>query len=263
MSKNLLNNLKEIPNLFMPGARLGEKLQKISEIKTQLEGYSFSHKAIVFEGISMGLASQCLVLNSSQKWMEFYSAYQDLYFMHMQIGWGWACAKHDKKISEASPIKDPLALTTMTDGMGYYFALYKFKKTVLMQILPGNLENEFSKGFDSGVGRRLWYHYSGDKNQILNTINQFPTARQSKLWEGVGIACAYVGGFNYNTIESISALNHITNKYFLKGVSLGTLGKIRAREIKPKDLETIKQLLIKNNQIIYLKALQERNFSLL
>ena len=112
----------------------------------------------------------------------------------MDIGLGWAFAKTEISPTPYLESLHRVMNRMVFDGMGYYYGLFKGRKTVKNQLIPEGIEEQELHGFDQGLGRRLWYISKGEVNELVQLIQPFHFSRHADLWRGVGIACGYVGG---------------------------------------------------------------------
>jgi hypothetical protein len=117
----------------------------------------------------MQIAMKALIVHHHlEQWHAFFHRANQAHLFHMGISLGWAFAK-----AEISPVPflDSLApwVTIMIyDGMGYFHGLFKVRKTIKSQeILPG-IHGNALKGFDQGLGRRLWYNTKGEYHHLKN-----------------------------------------------------------------------------------------------
>ncbi len=85
--------------------------------------------------------------------------------------------------------------------------------------------------YDQGVGRSLWYTCSADIIKIRSLIKSFPGVRQASIWRGIGIAVAYVGGCDDDTLRTLlqyAATNCIQLTY---GAALALRSRIEANTL--------------------------------
>jgi hypothetical protein len=61
------------------------------------------------------------------------------------------------------------------------------------------------RAFDQGLGRSLWFINGADVESVAAAVAAFAEARRADLWSGVGLACAYAGGADGASVESLLA----------------------------------------------------------
>jgi enediyne biosynthesis protein E3 len=197
------------------------KDRHIDEILQLLDAKDPEFRSVAYESASMQIAikdlsDERMLLNN---WKEFRQRSANEHAFHIDIGLGWAFAK-----TTISPVHyveslDPVINWMVFDGMGYYYALFKGRKTIKEQALPADIGDKEWFGFDQGLGRRCWYVVKGNVQELSRLIQSFNELRHRNLWRGVGIACGYVGG---NTKEDLELLANVVGP-FLKELRTGIL----------------------------------------
>ena len=61
------------------------------------------------------------------------------------------------------------------------------------------------RAFDQGLGRSLWFVRGAEVERVIEMVGTFECERQSDLWSGVGLACAYAGGADDASVEALRA----------------------------------------------------------
>jgi enediyne biosynthesis protein E3 len=91
------------------------------------------------------------------------------------------------------------------DGYGYLKGILgNGRQRYLEQCAePEKLRGYARQAFDQGMGRGIWFLEHGNPEQVGSVIQRFPERRQPDLWSGVGYACAYAGGGNYQALEML------------------------------------------------------------
>jgi hypothetical protein len=154
----------------------------------------------------------------------------------MDIGLGWAFAKTGIQPTPYLGSLHRVMSWMVFDGMGYYYGLFKGRKTVKTQLVPAGIEGQELHGFDQGLGRRLWYISKGEVNELVQLIQPFHFSRHSDLWRGVGMACGYVGGSEKETLEQLLICSTGFNKQLSDGVTLAAISRSASNSVS-EDLE--------------------------
>jgi enediyne biosynthesis protein E3 len=226
-----------IQNLFLAVQDYMQNDYDIESIIKYLETEPAVYRSIAYESASMQIALKDLSINKQlENWKYFYNQSSIEHSFHMEIGLGWAFAKIE--VSPAPYIKSfPPTMNLMVfDGIGYYYALYKGRKTVKSQSLPDEFEVTNNQGFDQGVGRRLWYICKGDVDKLIELIQPFDQNRHVDLFRGVGIACGYVGGSDKYKLEQLLQLAGKFQEQLCYGVSLAAISRKNSNSLN-KDIE--------------------------
>jgi hypothetical protein len=213
------------------------KEHQLEEVIAFLDSEPPEFRSVAYESASMEIALTDLSdENELNKWKNLYHRSAKAHTFHMDIGLGWAFAK--KEISPVSYFQylEPVIGWMVYDGIGYYNGLFKGRRTVKSQLVPGDMDQQTLPGFDQGLGRRLWYISKGNVEQLIQLIKPFPLSRQADLWRGVGIACGYVGGNDKTNL--VQLLNHSAEfkDQFRTGVSLAAISRHASNSIT-KDIQ--------------------------
>lgn len=183
---------------------LSDDLQTTTEtVKTELVGF-FN------EGIGMGLYTLDVfsLFNRDRFWRFIKGKGQNHEYMSY-IGAGIASGvffnlPFDKFVEKADPTSGLLIL----NGLGFYYAYFKPKKTLKNLYLPKSVKRDkfFIECYDNGIGRALWFYNGGTPKSIAKTISGFPAERQGAIWAGVGLAATYAGGVSEIKIKELQEL---------------------------------------------------------
>ncbi len=124
------------------------------------------------------------------------------YIIH--VGAGWILARLPLAPERLlARLGDPVLRWLALDGYGFHEGYFRWPRSVERQEVPRKLRGYARRGFDQGLGRSLWFVDGADVRLIPRTIGRFPDDRQSDLWSGVGLACAYAGGRSRSEIEAL------------------------------------------------------------
>jgi len=197
MSDEVYTRMEYIQNVFLSTQDYMRGVSGLEEVVTFLDTEPLEYRSVAYESASMEVGLRDLSRgNGMQTWHEFYRRSKKLHAFHVEIGLGWAFGKTATSPDLWLSSIDPLMRWMVFDGVGYYFGLYRGRRTVKNQEVPAFVADEDTPGFDQGLGRRLWYIAKGDVEEVTRLISSFPRIRQPALWRGTGIACGYVGGTN-------------------------------------------------------------------
>ena len=233
---NLYNSIsgkmEYIQKVFLGVQDFMQKNLELEVLIAFLDAEAPEFRSVAYESASMEIGLQELSVGKElNNWMTFYQRSAKAHTFHMDIGLGWAFAKTD--ISPTPYLKSlfPVMSTMVYDGMGYYYGLFKGRRTVKNQLIPDGINQQQLHCFDQGLGRRLWYIAKGDVNELFQLIQPFHLSRQADLWRGVGIACGYVGGCDKSKLELLLNASSENNNQFSTGVALAAISRSASNSI--------------------------------
>lgn len=213
-------NIAEVENIFMETLSFFDNDYTIDSIIENLNRYPYLYRSVAYESASYKIGEDSLLKkNDLSEWSEYFSKSDKCHHNHIFIGLGWSFAKtnlHPEKY-----LDNQFPSTLIHDGMGYYHALFKGRKTVKKGIVPDYISNTYVSLFLAGVGRRLWYISKGDLDRLDYFLAAFDLNHHQHLWLGVGVASTYVGGITHENL--VQLINRSGNKKssFMNGVVLG------------------------------------------
>ncbi len=233
-----------IQNLFLQVQTYMQRNPALPDVEAYLQAEAPEFRSVAYESASMELAlrdfSNGVPLTT---WKQLYGGSGKTHSFHMDIGLGWALAKTGKAPATVLSAPDAPTRWMVFDGMGYFYGLFKGRKTVRHHIVPEGIEGTDLHGFDQGLGRRLWYIARGDVPAVTQLLQAFPETRHSALWRGTGIACGYVGGKN----DRAALLHLLTNagkfgQQLRTGIALTAISRSVSGSMTP-DIETACRVL--------------------
>ncbi|MCK8522371.1 DUF1702 family protein [Aquimarina sp. D1M17] len=182
----------------------GDDMQSIiSAIKSEKIG--FFH-----EGIAMGLYTLDLFsITRKNHFWNFVKEEGNHHEYMAYIGAGLAIGVFNKGFEKFIAKACPMCGCLVLDGIGFYHAFFKPKRTLKQYKIPKSIEKNrfYLERFDNGVGRAIWFYDSGNPEAIAKTIHSFPADRRGDIWSGVGLAAAYAGGVPEEDIFKLKKLS--------------------------------------------------------
>jgi hypothetical protein len=97
--------------------------------------------------------------------------------------------------------------------------------------LPAYLPEAALPMYYRGIGRSLWYKSNADVVKVPGRIEGFPSHRHPDLWRGVGIAVAYVGGCDDNTLKQLFQLSGTNGIQLASGAALAVRSRKEAGSV--------------------------------
>jgi hypothetical protein len=198
--------LERIGATFLEGyhtaleAEAGEPLaRRLNTIEAEFRGFAF-------EGAAMALT----LLDLLQPWgvgrlKSFVAGAGAAHEYMLYVGAGWALARLRRDPSRVRRSFDPLLGWLAADGYGFHEGYFKWPVYVARQEQPRRLSGYALRAFDQGLGRSLWFVRGAEVERVIETVGAFARERQSDLWSGVGLACAYAGGVDETDVEALRA----------------------------------------------------------
>jgi hypothetical protein len=191
-------NIASIQQAFKEGKNLAELFNGVN-LNEKLNSEKDFFTSAKFEGAAYQIALNCFEENNSSfqncaVFFEQNSSHQ----IQIAIGFGWASAETTSlNFHKHFDFLPCIFQQKIADGFGYYEGVFRKRKCLIQQEKP-NLMNELLPFYFYGLGRSLWYSTLGEIAKTKSAIENFPKETQSFLWQGVGTAFAYVGGFDKN-----------------------------------------------------------------
>lgn len=243
MSDDVVQNIAYIENLFMDVRAFVQKKPAKQDLIQFLEAEPAVFRSISYESASFELASQFLESTGElDHWEEFFDFDGQTHPFHIDIGLGWAIAKLNKFPEPAWEAPMSRRRWMVFDGIGYYFALYRGRRTIKNRSVPLGMHEMDQRAFDQGIGRRLWYHVKGNMKDLFNLIDTFDPMRRGNLWRGVGVACGYVGGSNKKRLDQIAVFSGDFLKQFASGISLAMMSRIGSNSVNDDLIQACLQI---------------------
>ena len=230
--KKLDQNIHEVHAIFK---RVGMSIDFPLDYKTFFHNFS-SHSgdylSLAFESASHEISQEEITsTNSLKEWRKFYEISSSSHRPHILIGLGWTVAK--TKNTEILQQFSECERWFISDGAGYFDALFRPRKTLIEKSVPAYVQLEV-KGYNKGIGRFLFYKYAGNYSNIDGQISILDKEYEENFWCGVGSAAGYVGG---TQISQLVEMNKKCTSSFLLGFAIGKTNRYQVGQLRDFDLE--------------------------
>lgn len=192
MEATIATRVERIVETFKAAREVAERTGLCDALLVYLHTSDAYYRSVAYEGAAMGL-----VLHDRSQWKDFLQNDGAAHAVQVHIGLGWALAELQQPVPSEADWPDP---DSVLDGYGYYHGLFRRRLSIRTQGIPEGLTDAQLPAFDRGLGRSLWYISKGDVELLQQMVRAFPEARQPHLWRGVGIAVAFVGGCEPETL---------------------------------------------------------------
>ena len=226
--------LEQIGVTFLSGYHAALEETGFVQLARRLETVETDLRGFAFEGAAMGLALlDCVTPWQKDRWRTFteHLAKPHVYMMH--VGLGWAFARLRRSVTSQLARLDPLLGWLVVDGYGFHEGYFSWPRYVEQQEIPDRLYGYEQRVFDQGLGRSIWFVKGANVEAVANAIHAFPAARRDDLWSGVGLACAYAGGCDQQSVETLrtAAKGHLPA--LAQGVAFAAKTRRRAANLTP------------------------------
>lgn len=226
LHNSVSGKMEYIQKVFLSVQDYMQQNYELKDLILFLDAEPPRYRSVAYESASMEIGLQELSCGKElNNWMKFYQRCAKAHTFHMDIGLGWAFAKSEISPTPYLEALHPVMSWMVFDGMGYYYGLFKGRRTVKNRLVPEEIDEQNLHGFDQGLGRRLWYISKGEVNELVQLIEPFHYARHADLWRGVGIACGYVGGSEKENLERLLICSTQFAKQLCAGVALAAISR--------------------------------------
>jgi enediyne biosynthesis protein E3 len=193
-------------------------------LDTYLKEADADFRAVAYEGVAMGLALRDFEEGVLNQWRAFMRRSDPVYQPHVHVGLGWAIAKQQIPSLLFLSSLPPAMLFRVFDGYGYYDGTLRQRQSIQNKVRP-EVASEYAAAYDQGLGRSLWYQTKGAPQKTGDLVSAFPPERHAALWRGVGIACAFVGGSDEDTLNTLADFSAHARKHLALGVATATMAR--------------------------------------
>jgi hypothetical protein len=225
-------NMALIQQLFQASTMTASETADDATLITLLEQNDKTFISIAYEASAMERA--LLDFNANDfallHWQAFLKHAPE-HSTQIHIGLGWAIAKRRIALEHVEAAIESHQIPRVLDGTGYCEGTFKQRIAVKDMKTPEWLNDNLRRGYDQGLGRSLWYTAKAEPETLTNLIAPFAEERKQDLWRGVGIALAYVGGCDEETLQQLKTLSGAYVSDLAVGVTLATLSRKTANTI--------------------------------
>ncbi len=230
--ERLKKRLENIGQTFLAGYLAALGADGPGDLEHRLEGIELERRGFAYEGAGMALALMDMLLPwKRDRWTAFSAGPGSRHIYMMIVGLGWALARMRRKVEPALGRLDPLLGWLALDGYGFHEGYFHWGKVIVQHEVPSRLHGYARRAFDQGVGRSLWFVNGADVDRIAHCIGRFPQGRHRDLWSGVGLASAYAGGVDEDSIRTLKRLSGEFHPSLAQGVVFAAEARRRAGNV--------------------------------
>ena len=230
-------HLEHIGEVFLYGYHSALTDEKPDALGFLLARVDSEFRGFAFEGAAMGL----ILLDSIVPWRKFrFERFLEgpgsthIYMVH--VGAGWAFAKLGYSLNSVMKRLgryDRLLRWLVVDGYGFCRGYFEWQTYVAKHKQPLVTESYAARVFDQGIGRSLWFLEGADVRGVTTRIDGFPQSRRADLWSGIGLACAYAGGIDRESVQMLRNSAGAYRNHVAQGAAFAAKARQRAGNIAP------------------------------
>ena len=227
----------------------------------ELESTNIEFRSIAYESVSMSIALEDLKHGDAlTNWFQFLNEAASAHATQVHVGLGWAFAQQLKNPIAYLPELNPMMRYRVLDGYGYYEGIFRRRRSIINHLKLQVDAAVASSALDQGLGRSIWYLNKGIIDEAKIMIEGFAVDRRKDLWRGLGIAIAYVGGCDEETLLEIFSKVDIYKSQLAIGAAMALVSRNYANYISA-DTELVCNVFCNKtaNEIVLLnEKLRER-----
>jgi hypothetical protein len=213
---------------FVQGYNAALDDDRFEALVPSLQSIDPALRGFAYEGAAMGLALLDYLFPFKRRLNAFIEGPGNDHIYMLHVGAGWTLGILPRSARRLMQQFNPLLSWLVVDGYGFHEGFFSWRRFIQNQALPLRLFGNALQVFDQGLGRSLWFVKGADVTQIIDTIHAFHPARQSDLWSGVGLACAYAGGVERDAIQTLCDAAGKYRPHLAQGAAFAAKARQRA-----------------------------------
>ncbi len=198
----------------------------------ELEAADIEFRSIAYESASMSIVLEDLKQGEQlTNWFQFLNESASAHATQVHVGLGWAFAQALKNPMPYLSELHPMMRYRVLDGYGYYEGIFRRRRSIINHLKLEAADAIASAALDQGLGRSIWYLNKGIIDDAKTMIEGFAIGRQKDLWRGLGIAIAYVGGCDEDTLGEIFSKADSFKTQLATGAAMALVSRDSAKYI--------------------------------
>lgn len=200
--ERVFRHVKDSIDMAVRSKNNDEVIATISEMPEQ-------YRPFAFEGAATGVAIIDSITPFSQRAHDLITGSAARYNLTMYAGAGLAMGRIPKRRWAKIFPKHRDSRWAALDGYGFHNAFFRTDEWIGSHCTDNNLPSwmgnpsPLHRVIDQGVGRALWFLSGGAIDRVAETIQSFDPARQGDLWDGIGLAAAFAGGVDAESLAEM------------------------------------------------------------
>jgi hypothetical protein len=208
--------LEAIPRSVVCGFEWGIEASGLTELERRLALVDAEVRGFAYEGATMACVIRDTMGRRGTRTLDLLKGPGLRHIFLNHIGIGFAMARLPRPLwAKAVPrLTDDALYPQMSwlavDGYGFDRAYFDTARWVQRQRLPEPYAFDghpayFTRAFDQGVGRALWFIHGARTDQVAAAVAAFAPERRCDLWSGVGLAATFAGCSTAADLASLAA----------------------------------------------------------
>jgi hypothetical protein len=230
-------HLERIGRTFISGYHSALEADNTYTLDGLLQSVEREFRGFAFEGAAMALTLLDHIAPFGRSRLDrFLSGPGEPHSYMLHVGAGWAFARLPwlrMRMAHAVRRFDPLLRWLAFDGFGFHEGYFSWQRAGVSQRVPRGISGYARRAFDQGLGRSLWFVTCANGKKAAETIAAFDESRRADLWSGVGLACAYAGGFTEKDLEDLRAAGERYPTEIAQGAAFAAKARLRAGNLVP------------------------------
>jgi hypothetical protein len=220
--------LEEIGRTFVGGYRAALEDDDPGALEHALARVPGELRGFAYEGAAMGVTLRDLLSPWRSRGLDRLLAgpgSAHVYMVH--VGAGWALARL-RCLPRATLRLDPLLRWLALDGYGFHEGYFHPVRRLRDGAVPRAFDGYAARAFDQGLGRSLWFVEAADPAAIAAAVHRLAPDRQPDLWSGVGLAAAYAGGADAETLRLLAYAGAGARNELAQGAAFAAAARLQA-----------------------------------
>jgi enediyne biosynthesis protein E3 len=206
---------------------------RLDVLSTRLDAVAPGLQGFAYEGAGMGLAALDAVAPWKNRLREFVDGPGAAHIYPVYVGVGLALARLRRNPEKSLPGLDPLLGWVVVDGYGFHEGFFHTRRYLGEHAVPLRLSPYARRVFDQGLGRALWFSSGAVVDQVAQAVAGFQPGRQGDLWSGVGLASAYGGGTDRQSLLRLRVFAGTNVPQLARGAATAAWGRQLAGNMTP------------------------------
>jgi len=224
--ENIFLTVVEYFRVTLEDSRFDVLVPRLNAVEPEMRGFAY-------EGAGMGLTLLDIIFPWKKRVRAFLAGPGSPYIYPVYVGVGLVLARLGKAPEPYISRLDPVVGRFTIDGYGFRAGTLGWHEYIEERAIPSELSSSALRVFDQGMGRSLWFSTGANLDRLTATIAPFTPQRQADLWCGVGFACAYAGGVDCATIETLRTEVGEHRPQLARGAALAAKARQRSGELAP------------------------------
>lgn len=206
---------------------------RLEVLSARLDAVAPGLRGFAYEGAGMGIAALDAVAPWKNRLRQFVDGPGAAHIYPVYVGVGLALARLRRNPEAYLPRLDPLLGWVIVDGYGFHEGFFSTRRHLGEHAVPLRLTPYARRVFDQGLGRALWFSSGAVVDRVDAAVSAFQAGRHGDLWSGIGLASAYGGGADRQSLQRLRALAGPHAPQLARGAATAAWGRRLAGNMAP------------------------------